>query len=304
MKVFVNPFGTYSPAMVRIANALRRHAPASVTFVDDHREADLVVLYVIGWDQVQWVRENLDLSRQHFAVVQCCLRTAGQPVLTEWAKFWKRASAVWSYYSRMTEIADQNAINFLYAPLGVDEVFFSEQLYRHERSGVVTTGHLSHPAAEAIEEVWAAALKLDMEVFHLGTKHVSGVDVSKYPNVNLFAYMSDKMMVDIMSRAQWSCALRHCEGFELPAAEGLACGLRPVLFAQTDLHRFYGPHAVYVSECDGQELVDKLTGILAAVPIPVSDREREEVRRLFDWKLVAETFWTAALSPLQQEVAL
>jgi hypothetical protein len=54
---------------------------------------------------------------------------------------------------------------------------------------------------------------------------------------------------------------------------------------------WYDNHAVFIPECDGQELVMKLTEVFSTTPKPVSLSERQQVCERFNWSSIVENFW-------------
>lgn len=295
MKVFVEPTGLFSPAMVRISKALQRHAPRFVGFTKDRDHADLVILYVIGADAIEEGRRLLARG-QHYAIVQCCLKTAGgRP--RDWDELWANASIVWSYYD-LIKFCSLDAFNFYWAPLGVDKTF--EQglgRYNSDRGLLaITTGHVDGPGAEAISEVWAACEYLGGRCFHVGPLPANMPRPRTWEAVQ---GVTDEALAGLYGRAHFVAGLRHVEGFELPAAEGLACGARPILFYQPDLYRWYGSLALYVEECRGAKLIDSLTRtMILGKEAPVTYIERAAAIQTFDWERIAAGFWLQLANPV------
>lgn len=290
LKVFVEPVGIYSPAMVRIARALELYAPENIEIVKQESAADVAILYVIGRDYLDRGKNILARGRS-YAIVQCCLETAGfnysAESVNEWCELWSRSLAVWSYYN-LEDLVNEN--QFMYAPLGIDAVFTSAASKSSLKSDyVVTTGCVSGSRAEAIEEVWLAAKIAGLRSVHVGPEKVQG---TIYRADEILTGISDFQLATIYQQAQWVCALRHVEGFELPALEALACGTRPILFDQPDLRHWYGRHAIYIPECRDEELVDRLVKLFKLPqPSPMTESERLMVIDEFNWKPIAQKFW-------------
>lgn len=311
LRVFARPIGLHSPAMIRIANAIERHAPASVEIVSDQSSADLVILYPIGADWIPLI-EEVEAQGKRFALVQCCLKSTGASCST-WAPVWDRAACVWSYLdlnrladeewkadwssdrSRLPPSAFENS--FYYAPLGIDDAFLSHAStpHTHSRNTVVTTGHVSGRPAEAIYEVWEAALSCGYRVTHVGPKLPSW-----RPGVRVRTGISDQELRQIYLEAAFVGALRYVEGFELPALEGLACGATPILFDQPDLYRWYGKGALYVPELEGQELVEELVRLFRwqnqPSILPVDSARNADILSRFSWSTLVGEFWQRILS--------
>lgn len=280
LKVHVAPPAHLSQAMHRVGAALARHAPAHVEIVSDPDSADFRVLHVIANDAIPYVAARPDLK---FAVMQYCYLTAG---LGDWASVWDRATTVWSYYDLPTD-------HLYYAPLGIDPVFHVESPVG-KRRGCFTSGYVSGPGAEAIEEVVIAAYRANLLPVHLGPKPVGFLRPIPTSWRTLHG-ISDSALASVYQGCAWVGGLRYSEGFEMPCIEGLSCGARPIVFDQPAMRHWYGEHAIYVPECSGPALVDHLIPILSGLPPPVDVDEVHDVRNRFDWKSLVTNFWERAL---------
>lgn len=322
MKVFANPaIALHSTAMVRIYRAILAHCMYDVEFTDDITAADLVIFYPISGDWFKLIDECVARG-QKYALVQCT--SVGDRA--EWVKRWAKAECVWSYLdllrdyrydthgslSSMPSAVDlADAIDrYYYAPLGVDSAVFNcPYHYRHShipsppsRKYIVTTGFVHGRPAEAITEAWRAARIVGLPVVHVGGWPV-GIDNKpnnvvgtklRWPHVQHAPGVSDSVLADIYRQARYVVSLRYSEGFELPAAEGLCCGARAILFDQADLRRWYGNHAIYLPELDGNELVERLVEVFGS-NVPVEEEERRETVKLFDWAPIVDGFWKEIL---------
>lgn len=280
MKVHVTPPHTMSQAMFRVERALRAYAPSSLEFVDKISDAELVVQHVIGPDTLQATKPA------NYAVIQYCYQTAGgtEP---EWKAHWRSARAVWSYYDLPTS-------NLYRAPLGVDGSVFFPQVLKKDIT-VMTSGYVHGLGAEAIEEPALAARAVGGRAMHLGPQTVQ--NMKRYPKGWLqVTGVTDEQLCVLYNHAGYVSGLRHVEGFELPALEGLACGRRPILFDRPEMRNWYNGHAVFVPECSGEELVERLTNIFLQDPTPVTDDERACVLDRFSWEAITRGFWKAVLS--------
>ncbi len=287
MKVCLTPLPAgLSRAMYRVAGALSSHAPIGVEFVDRPENADVQVLHVVGRESIANIRCD------RYVVIQYCYRSAeGMGADPEaWAETWAAAEFVWSYYD--LHDAMPAGARFMEAPLGVDRAFLRTSP-GGVRSGVVTSGFVSSPEAEAIEEVAIAAAAVGMPVFHLGPSKIDGIDGDLPGEWSSRNGISDDFLARIYGRSLWVSGLRHVEGFELPAAEGVACGARPVLFDRPETRRWYGGLAEFIPECSGAPLVEILTELFSRPPrdFQVSLEERAEAIRRFSWPKIATEFW-------------
>jgi glycosyltransferase involved in cell wall biosynthesis len=289
VKVFLEPTGLHSFAMKRVAKALAHYAPPSVQIVDRFpNEADLRVLHVIG----PGVYDDMDPNQPH-AIIQYCLESAGYDRV-KWSLIWQRAKLVWSYFD-LTERGGGELFDFYHAPLGIDRIFAACHPNGSRRDiGAMSSGYVSHPAAEAIEEVAIAGANVGIQIVHLGPDRVEGMATRPRGWVSLLG-ISDEELRDLYTRTEWVSGLRHVEGFELPVIEGLACGARPFVFDRPDMRMWYEGHAVFVPECHGEELTEELTQLLRHQPAPVSEAERQKVLDTFNWERIATGFWERLL---------
>jgi hypothetical protein len=280
MKVYVEPPASMSRAMFRVARALRRYAPKHVQVVDSPHDADVQVMHVIGPDAL-----TFESAAPRVAVIQYCMN--GDKTGAEWQTFWGRATAVWSYYD-LSSIMPTHA-NFYYAPLGIDSAFRADFDAKVERKiGVVTSGYVNGPGAEAIEEMVFAAHENGLFAVHIGPVPVNLTREMPSTWRNLFN-ISDTQLANIYQHAQWVSGLRHVEGFEMPVIEGLACGARPIVFDRADMRSWYDDYAVFVKE--DETLSAQLSNVFATAPKEVTATERERVLRQFDWSTIVTGFW-------------
>ncbi len=261
--------------MVRVADALEFYAPDTVEVVNRLEDADLAVSHVIGPDQTSPIPE---------AVIQYCAYTADQN-FDKWHERWMKARLVWSYYD-LPALAGRNGFPFYYAPLGVD-VAFTDDFFETGRDGILTSGYVSGPGAEAIEEVATIATMLEIPIRHLGPSDVQGCQLKLHSILGV----SDQELAKYYRACKWVSGLRHVEGFELPVIEGLCCGARPIVFDRPDMRQWYDGHAVFIPESSGHQLMLHLLDVLGEPPEPVSRDERLWAAHRFDWEPIATEFW-------------
>lgn len=274
MKVYVKPPSHLSKAMFRVARALKRYAPDDVEIVNDVRTCDMQVLHVIGTDALA-----LKLDRPYI-VIQYCYHGLCAGV-EDWRKFWDPAVLVWSYYDLPA------GPNFYNSPLGIDEEF-RKPFFSTPRRSVISSGYVTGPGAEAINEVAIAAGMTGLPVEHLGPLPAG---MSKMGHWTSILGIDDYGLAERYRSARWVSGLRYVEGFELPVIEGLACGARPVCFDRPDMRKWYNQHAVFVPELTGGPLIDKLVEVFNCAPEPVTRAEREVILEKFSWDNIASKFW-------------
>lgn len=307
MKVFLSPhIGLHSRAMIRVERALHRYKPHDIDIVHNPLDADLIVLHVIGFDSI----ERAQTYNRPYAAIQYCVKSTEYTSEIEWKPFWDKAQLVWSYYDLSPYVE-----RFYYAPLGVDEVFFHIGTYSpligqefrprkvklglglkgDERPYVVTSGFVSGPRAEPIFEVWEAAYMCGLDVKHIGPTYVSGIEPSdvSMPHVSCYFDIPDERLAMIYSGARWVSGLRYGEGFELPAAEALACGTLPVVFDQPAMRKWYDGLATFILENTGESLTKDLARVFkSGVECNAS---RDIIRERFSWETIARGFWERLL---------
>lgn len=274
--------------MPRIAKALSASLPPGYKTTRHLPSANLVVIYATNLDATTSYVAKLLSRGQKYIIVQCC------PPSDQWYHIWKSASLVWSYYNLHT-LASECGFRFYRSPLGIDSCFLStfslsdDELNLDNRlPSVVTCGRISNHAAEPIEEVWIAAARHGIPVTHVGPPSVSGIS-RDYPNVT-FSDPSDSQLTDIYLRSRWVAAMRHTEGFELPAVQALACGSRPIMFDQPNLRHWYGDLCTYVPDTYAMPLTNFLS-TLFFTKRPVTQHERLRARARFNWADICDGFW-------------
>lgn len=298
MRVYLTP-PQPSRGLQRIADALVRYKPEWVEVVDVALEADLVVLYAIGrCKQTTALAQAIRQGGRKYAVIQVCLRSTMSPRTNDWCEIWSEADVVWSYYDLEQAVRDdyegynpgsdfqahqfREHVTFYYAPLGVDaEVFYDRDMPKHY---VICSSGLSR-LSESVRECHLAAEQLDRFSLHLGPKMELGRRA--YSKADL----TDEQLANHYSACEFVSGLRRKEGFELPAAEGLLCGARPIVFDTYDYHWNYGPHAEYIQETDRQGVVDQLVDLFKRGARPVTAEERAAAAQRFNWEKIIEGFY-------------
>lgn len=292
MRVFLEPTGLHSRAMKRVSAALARYAPEGVEVVARPESADLLVLHVISFDAMAF-GQKVRAGGQRYAAIQYCLQSTECTEAWHWHPFWRNAAAVWSYYD-LTADAAAEGFRFWHAPLGIDEAFRVPGAMEPQRERlVITSGYVSGPRAEAIEEVWRAASLAGARALHVGPASIAGMNASPVA-WRAVQDLDDRRLADIYRRASWVSGLRHAEGFELPAAEGLACGARAILFDQPSQRHWYGGLAEYVPDVAGEALVEHLVKVFEA-PRPVNEGELAAALERFGWEPICRGFWNLIL---------
>ena len=296
MRVFLQP-PQESRGLQRIADALAKHAPPGIAITNTHAEADLVIIYAIGRrDRIAGQTYHLLERRKKYAIIQVCLRSTMSPRTEDWQGIWWNAKAVWSYYDLEQATEDDGGYparlpNFLHAPLGVDSTVFYPNSVQGKIFAIATSG--VSRLQESVRECVIAAKESGLaegEVFHVG-KSAKWFD----GQVTYSNGVDDRMLATYYSACHFVSGLRRKEGFELPAAEGLLCGARPVCFDSPDWRFNYKHWAEYIEETDRQGVIDQLVQLFKRGARPVTPHEIEEARHWFNWERVCGEFWARAL---------
>ena len=284
MRVHLRPPAHHSQAMYRVARALHAHAPAGVETVNDPTGADLTLIHAIGADAMTEPRGR------DYAVIQYCLQSAGGDAAA-WRAFWSGARAVWSYYD-LRKLAGYDGGNFLHRPMGVDTRTFRWRASARPIAAF-TSGYMSGPCGEAIEEMALACARSRVKVLHLGPADIQGWEGLKpfqWRNVHM---ITDDVLAEFYQLCRCVSGLRFVEGFEMPVLEGFACGARPIVFDRPEARRWFSGFAVFVPEAHGEGLIRSLCAALRAAE-PVTEAERDAVIGQFEWAGLARDFWRRA----------
>lgn len=286
VKVYITPPQTDSWALNRVVAALVQYAPADIEIVADLNAADLMVLHVIGrQDRNRKTAEWLKTRGWQYAVIQYVLRSSMRPSTKGWLPLWQDALVTWSYYdlkALCTEDGTSQDFPFYHAPLGADaDVFYPRG---HQREYVIgTSGHGWQ--SESVREVAYAARRIGCSLFHLGP------ELNRGSSVICASGIDDDTLAHWYSRCEFVSGLRRIEGFELPAAEGLLCGARPICFDRPHYRQWFDPWAVFIPETRRAQIIDDLEIVFRAGACLVTEAERDAAKTRFDWNAIVTEFW-------------
>lgn len=263
-----------SKAIERVIEALQKYAPEWVEFTNE-ANADLVVIQVIGrLEAITRQMKQLQARGKKIALVQHAVRSTRNPDPEEWMWVWANAVTVWSHYD-LTQWAE----NLYRSPLGVEEHFRDMGLERKYLACTTSLSYLTEGTREVIKASHGAKLA------HLGA------NVARSGNVDSFMGVSDERVVQIFNESRYVSGLRRVEGFELPAAEGLICGARPILFDREHYRFWYGDMAEYVPEVPREELIWYLERLFEKEWRPVTEQEKISARAKFHWPFIIKGFY-------------
>lgn len=271
----------------RVARALEQYAPDWVQIVNEPSEADVWFIHCIGHGSMIEVPQY----KGDIALIMYNLRTTedgGHP--DYWMPIWKRARVVWGYYDIRQHLLDRGIPetehpNIYYSALGVDGNVFQPDEPQRKRFLIGTSGFIAE--TEGVRECHAVARRLNRDMFHLGP------NLGLTPGVLYMLGIPDATVAEMWSQCSFVAGLRRAEGFELPAAEALACATRPIMFDAPHYRNWFGEHAEYVPEVGHDDLVEALTEVMSRRVRVVTPAERIEVLRKFNWQTIAEGFWEA-----------
>lgn len=263
----------------RVISALTRYAPPWIEIVPDMASADLVVVHANGrWSRNVPLAAACHARGQRYAVIQYALRSTDHPSKADWIATWCQAEVVWSYL-------DLPLNHFYAAPLGVDADVFTPPVGAPSKQyAIVTTGkHTSR--SESIQAISDAVALAGRRMLHVGPDQYLG------PHVDYVQDISDAELARCYSTAGYVSGLRRIEGFELPAAEGLLCGARPILYDTPSYRAWYSPWGEFVREENSRAVSATLAGLFRSPPRPVSADERRAAAERFDWSRIIREFW-------------
>jgi hypothetical protein len=297
----------HSPGIARIGSALVRYAPPSVEVVGrpapprkDSRKtallegeegAQLVILYCNGLrDHFQAIADRCLARGQRYVIVQIALRTTRHPNTNQWRDLWRKAALVWSYYPLHTWIHEDGGepvdFNFYHSPLGVDaEIFIPPANGAHRSIMVCTSG--ARRSQESVAECDEAVAQCDGRIFQLGPR----LEKMKSDVFYSAGVVSDEELARWYRDCQWVSGLRRHEGFELPAAEGLLCGARPLLYDRLHYRCWYDGLGDFIQEESRDRVVESLTALFSRGAYPVTALERAAAVERFNWATIIAGFW-------------
>jgi hypothetical protein len=288
MRAYITPPDNNSRSLTRISEALEAHAPDWVEIVPSMPEADLVVLHVIGrQDKTQAIVEYLKGGGKQFAIIQYCVRSTLRPHTDGWLPLWESAKTVWSYldlWGLCREDGTHSNFGLYLTPLGVSETFHKTG---NSRPYIIATSGQSY-LTESVKEAHLAAIKAGRDMFHLGPK-------INRKGILCASDIPDDMLAQLYNQCEFVSGLRRIEGFEMPAAEGLLCGARPILFDKPHYRMWYDDMADYIYETPREGVVDSLERLFQNGARPVTDEELEMARNRFDWGRIVKGFWERCL---------
>lgn len=276
-----------SRSMMRVETAVKQYSPSGVQWVDDWREADLIIEHFIGRDPHMEER----IALKPYALYFHC---SDQPrFFREHHEYYQRmiGGARWVY--SFLPLEDEGfSGNIILGPNGVDcDLFVPPKTSMPRTNIVLTTGYVA--SSERIDAMVEASGRIGKRMIHIGGDLIQdfGKDVGSFPHVTRMADISDQELVDLYGRTLYVSGLRRGEGFELPVLEGMLCGARPICFDTSMYRRWFDGLAIFVPELETSDLADVLVGIFQGPYKPVTQVERDFIAMRYGWETVARQFW-------------
>lgn len=289
MKVFISQ-DINAVAVYRTEDMLRQYAPPSIYITKNESEADVILLVVNGrleryLKRAKAIRE----SGKQYIIHQLCIRSTQKPNTKDWLPLWKDALLVWSYYDIPYEMSldnldfEENKFNFHHSPLGANKYVFEPQKQKKEYV-ICTSGR--HYLTEGARECIHAARAVGKRVAHLGGGIPESLD-----NVDVYSGITDKELVELYNKCEFVSGLRTKEGFELPAAEALLCGITPIMFDIQCYRQWYDGLAIFIPEAKRDKTVEALTDIFKKGMVKPTKKQIDKATKLFDWETIVRSFW-------------
>jgi len=288
MKIYYEPQSCQGRVMHNIADKLKKYAPEKYIFVKNYKEADLVIENIYG-DHKSVKAVNNDEIIEHleskpFGVLFHGFAIPKKYVLQNEFFNWcfKKAKFIYTPWD-LTSYYGFKLNNFLRGAWGVE----SEEFYRliiKKRYIIAATGYVS--STEAIQEIYEACKIIKGKMLHLG--HNFGFDNNIYENRSNVSIEEVRL---IFNSSNYVSALRRSEGFELPAIESGACGVRPICFNNPHYTDWFKDFAIFIDETTSEGIVSQLVEILSKEPEPISEELRLDIKRRFDWKVICKNIW-------------
>lgn len=265
-----------SHAIDRITKALLKYVPPGINFVPNEQEAEIAIIFVTGrHDHIAQRASDLTRAGKKYVIVQLSLLSTNNPRARDWFQIWEGAKLVWSYYD-----LKQYCKNFYHSPLGSDPESFYPIL-SERKYAICTVGNYFD--AECLWDAWEAARYVQKKAAHIGRR------VINYSWIDFHWHIKDEELNQIYNQSSYISGLRTKEGFEIPAVEGLLCGVKPILFDTPNFRQWYDGLALFIPEDDN--IFENLVRILEDESKGVSSRVRQEVIERFNWNKILFEFW-------------
>lgn len=259
-------------AIERCVKALEDYCPPYMQIATQPEYANVVVLQVNG--RVEHLKKKIASYNKPYVLVQHVFKSSMNPDEQDWREVWDNAALVWSHY-------DLPIKDYYRSPLGVSSVFEKKP---QERKYLIMTsgqGYLQEGVRECIKAAEGIGRVLQV-----------GPDCSRgHDHVDVVSGVTDAELADLYSQCRFTCGLRRIEGFELPCAEGLFSGARPVLFDQPHYRHWFGEFGEFIPENSRPDVEASLRALFLSPEKPVLAEEWALARSRFNWETIILGFY-------------
>ncbi|MDF2082845.1 glycosyltransferase [Bacillus pseudomycoides] len=284
MKIYFKTYPYWGRSIHRVEKYIKQYAPADVYWIDDWKQADLIIEQLVGPDDV--LTEKLKSGIPYSLLLHSSLGGSGNEFYYNLLK-----NAEWVYsWVPLKEIGFDG--NLILGPFGVDVNTFKSMPGLHKRYNVLTTGYVAN--SEGIDSMVEANKRYNGSLVHVGgsMNNDFGKPVESLPGVIRYENISEEELRTLYNMSKYVSGLRRFEGFELPVIEGLMCGSRPICFDTPNYRRWFNDFAVFIPELDDTyQLAEKLLEVFKSNYRPVTLEEQIRVKDFFNWERIAKLFW-------------
>ena len=261
----------------RLVDARKTYLPDGVELVANPKDADLQIIDLVGPGE-----QPLLKAPKYVAFIHCWL------TCDKYSKeFLENAEVVFSTYDIPSYDQTIKYKKFVRLPMGYDPDKFFPLPCVQKKYGILTTGYVAD--TESIDSCYLASRLLGTDMVHIGKNFGWG------QNFVHKEHISDTEMQIQLNRSRFVSGLRAIEGFEAIALEGLACGVRPVMFDIPIYTYWMLDHARYVAH--GLSMEQTGLEIAEAIKFPsrVTEDELGWLKDNFTWEIVTKRFWKEVL---------
>lgn len=299
MTVWHRIYSGYGHALQTSCREIARRAPAWVEPVQDWREAELTIDWIVDsplgsmanrprardaahWDWHYNLYHRIVGPQKRALFVVCCFERS------ELLRFaCTTASAVFSFLPDFPTRLGAPLTNWHLQPLGVDPTIFTPgPVWSARRHDVYTFGYVAE--TEFIDAIERACRKAGRLMLH------SGKDF-RWTAANYIFAPPAKSPHEVAKRYQicrYANAMRLPYGFELAALESVLCGARPICLDLNCYRHWFAEIPSYVSVDDDTPLAaaNRIAEILDT-DRPPTEAEQSWIRETYNWDAVSHLFW-------------
>lgn len=209
LKIYEHQNPKWGIIFKKIAKYLREYKPSYVTFVDKPEQADIQIVHLVGYGEVDIVY-NMPNPVVWLHAYESCKNI-------NWLEIFDKV------------LLGMGWVNFRHPkffriPLGYDEkIFYPITDFQSRKLFAFVTGHVIE--TECIDMVHEACVRTGFTLLHTGEDFSSLFKVN-YIHLN---YMPENVFAQVLNQCRVVFGLRKVEGFEQAVLEGIACGANGVV---------------------------------------------------------------------------